>query len=463
MAGRFLTFIRKTPVLRLPDQFFGLIGQWLKPIMPRGLRGRFTIIIGAPIILILFIASWLYMERYSQQMTRRLSNAVGGEIAFLVSVAEMQTDAEARARIFQEVSMHEALDVRLLEGETLPPPIPIGRFNFLRRIVDDQLQSKIAHPVWFDLEHRPSMVEVQVQLSNAVLAVEMRRSRIIATNWHNFLVWMFVAVALFLGIAVLFLRIQVRAILRLALAAESFGKGRDVPDFKPSGASEVRKAAEAVIDMRDRISAYAFQRTEMLAGVSHDLRTPLTRLKLQLAILGDGPDVEEMKSDIAEMEYMLQEYLDFARGQAGEETRPIDVPETLELIIADAARKGQNVTLEAAEPITFLLREGAFRRLMTNLINNAATYGDEVKVSASLNDAGALLVRVDDNGPGIPPDRREEAFRPFHRLDEGRNQDQAGTGLGLAIALDVAKAHGGDIALEASPLGGLRAKVTLPG
>ena len=463
MVGRLHEFMRSTPVIRLPERAFALLGSLLKPIMPRSLNGRFIFIIIAPVILIQIISTWLYMERYSQQVTRRLSNAVAGEIALLISVAEMQSSKEERAALFAKASEYEDLSVRFIDETKLPSPLPEGFFKFISSTMRTQLETNIAHPIWFDLEARPSWVEIRVLLDDTVMVVEVRRSRIIATNWHNFLVWMIVAAFLFVGIALLFLRIQVRAILRLSLAAENFGKGRDVPDFKPSGATEVRNASRAVIDMRDRINAHVSQRTEMLAGVSHDLRTPLTRMKLQLALLGDGQDIEDMKSDISEMEYMLQEYLDFARGQGAEETVLIRVADVLDEIRSGAERKGHMVLLTVPEALAFPLKRMAFKRCITNLVNNATNFGNRVEVEAMITEGGALIVNVDDDGPGIPEDRREEAFRPFHRLDEGRNLDHGGSGLGLAIARDVAKGHGGDIELTEGPLGGLRAVVTLPG
>lgn len=463
MVGRLHEFLRKTPVLSLPEKGFDLLGALLKPIMPRSLNGRFIFIIIAPVILIQIISTWLYMERYSQQVTRRLSNAVAGEIAFLISASEMQGGALDRGELYARAADYEDLTIRIIEENRLPAPRPEGFFKFISSTMRTQLEANIEQPVWFDLEARPSWVEIRVLLEDAVMVVEVRRSRIIATNWHNFLVWMIVAAILFVSIALLFLRIQVRAILRLGLAAESFGKGRDVPDFKPSGAREVRNAATAVIDMRDRIAAHVSQRTEMLAGVSHDMRTPLTRLKLQLAMLGEGPEIEDMKSDIAEMEYMLQEYLDFARGQGTEEATPVRVLDVLDDIRTGAKVKGYEILVTVPEALSFPLKRMAFKRCISNLVNNATNFGRRVEVEAMIDQNGALLVTIDDDGPGIPEARREEAFRPFHRLDEGRNLDHGGSGLGLAIARDVAKGHGGDIELMDSPLGGLRAVVTLPG
>lgn len=455
------TFIRQTPGLNIPGLILRKIGAALKPLMPRSLYGRFILIIVTPVILIQIVSTWLYMERYSQQVTQRLSSAVAGEIAFIIAETEKLGDID-RTELFRLAEIHKNLTIRIEQDAHIPTYQPKVFFNFIPAIMSRQLEARIQRPLWFNLEKRPSIVEIQVQLDEAVMFVELRRSQIIATNWHNFLVWMVIATALFLTIGILFLRNQVRAILRLGLAAENFGKGRDVPDFKPAGAREVRNAARAVIEMRDRVNAHVMQRTEMLAGVSHDLRTPITRMKLQLAMLGDSSDIEDMKSDLAEMEFMLQEYLDFARGQAGEEAAPTDVTAVLHEISAGAAARGRKIEMGAPDTLEVPLRRTAFKRCITNLVNNACTFGTKVTVTATRNDNG-IEVTVEDNGPGIPPDRREEAFQPFHRLDEGRNLDEGGSGLGLAIARDVARAHGGDIELGASELGGLRAVVKLPG
>lgn len=438
------------------------LGALLKPLTPRSLNGRFVLIIVTPVILIQIVSTWLYMERYSQQVTRRLSTSVAGEIAFLIEDVDTLTNSADISNLFRLAEKHKKLTVRLEQDATLPSRQPEVFFSFISAIMREQLETIIQRPIWFDLEKRPSIVEIQVQLEEAVMVIELRRSRIIATNWHNFLVWMVVATVLFLSIAILFLRNQVRAILRLALAAESFGKGRDVPDFKPAGAREVRSAASAVIEMRDRVNAHVMQRTEMLAGVSHDLRTPITRMKLQLAMLGDTPDIEDMKADLQEMEYMLQEYLDFARGQAGEESAPANITTILGEIKTSATIRGHDIAIETPVALEFPVRRTAFKRCITNLVNNACAFGTEVKVSV-IHDEYGIAICVEDNGPGIPAARREEAFRPFHRLDEGRNLDHGGSGLGLAIARDIARAHGGDIELEKSVLGGLMATVRLPG
>jgi two-component system osmolarity sensor histidine kinase EnvZ len=270
---------------------------------------------------------------------------------------------------------------------------------------------------------------------------------------------------LLIAIAVLFLRNQVRPIERLARAAESFGKGRAIPDFKPYGATEVRRAAQAFITMRERIERHVNQRTEMLAGVSHDIKTPLTRMKLALAMMPQGADIEALCADIAEMEHMLDDYLAFARGEGGEESALTDIAELVHDIASGVARaRGADMarlTINAQKADAISVKPAALRRCLANLIDNALKHGRHVQVSFGRDDRLAEIT-VEDDGPGIPELRREEAFRPFHRLDEGRNLQTGGSGLGLAIARDIARAHGGDIFLSKSKLGGLAATVRLP-
>jgi two-component system osmolarity sensor histidine kinase EnvZ len=261
--------------------------------------------------------------------------------------------------------------------------------------------------------------------------------------------------------AVFFLRGQIRPILELAEAADRFGKGRDVPGFRPRGAREVRRAAAAFIRMRSRIMRQIEQRTVMLAGVSHDLRTPLTRMKLQLAMLPESEEVRDLRTDVAEMERIVEEYLAFVRGQDGERAEPADVAELLQEIAADTRKQGGEIAVETEGDLNVPVRRNALKRCVRNLVENAQRYGARTMLSAVRHD-GFVEIAVDDDGPGIPEERREEAFRPFHRLDESRSPDRSGVGLGLAIARDLARGHGGDVRLATSSLGGLRAIVRLP-
>ncbi len=300
-----------------------------------------------------------------------------------------------------------------------------------------------------------------MQLDNTVMRVFARRSAAYASNSEIFLLWMVGTSTVLLIVAIIFLRNQIKPILRLADAAESFGKGREVPNFRPRGAREVRRAAQAFIEMKTRVERAIEQRTAMLAGVSHDLRTVLTRFKLELALIDDGPEVEAMKKDVDEMARMLEAYLAFARGDLGESAAPTDMAAFLEELKVDAERHGHKASVVFHGPPIVTVRPAAFKRCLANLVSNAARYAPSIEITGH-RDHRYLTVTVDDDGPGIPADLREEVFKPFLRLDDARNQDEGGTGLGLAIARDIARSHGGDITLGDSPLGGLRATVRVP-
>jgi two-component system osmolarity sensor histidine kinase EnvZ len=293
------------------------------------------------------------------------------------------------------------------------------------------------------------------------MRVLARRSAAYASNSEIFLLWMVGTSLVLLTVAILFLRNQIKPILRLADAAESFGKGRDAPNFRPRGAREVRRASVAFLEMKSRIERTMEQRTAMLAGVSHDLRTILTRFKLELALIGDSPELEGMRKDVDEMSMMLEDYLAFARGDSGEQSQPTDMAQALEELRGDAERHGHNATVAFHGLPVVTVKPASFKRCLANLVTNAARYGKNIAITGQ-RDHRYLTVTVDDDGPGIPMHLREEVFKPFLRLDNARNQDEGGTGLGLAIARDIARSHGGDITLGDSPMGGLRASVRIP-
>jgi two-component system osmolarity sensor histidine kinase EnvZ len=329
--------------------------------------------------------------------------------------------------------------------------------------MDDVLEQRIGADRDFSATRTGDNFEIKLDVHDGVLAVLVPRDRITVSKPDIFILWMVGSALILVVIAIIFLRNQVRPIERLARAADSFGKGRAVPDFKPYGATEVRRAAQAFITMRERIERHISQRTEMLAGVSHDLKTPLTRLKLALAMLPDDADIRPMHADIAEMEHMLDEYLAFARGEGGEDSQTTDLSELVR-DTADAAAKARQrdgVIVHMPEHVMVSVKRAGLRRMLANLIDNALKHATNVIVTLT-QDERLVEIAVEDDGPGIPEARREEAFRPFHRLDQGRNLQSGGSGLGLAIARDIARAHGGDIVLDKSPIGGLKATVRLP-
>jgi two-component system osmolarity sensor histidine kinase EnvZ len=437
------------------------ITRWLNSVMPKGLYARALLIIIMPMVILQSVLAFVFVERQWNVVTQRLSASVVHDIAALIDVYNGYPQDADRAKIRRIAQDRLGLVVDFLPLGDLPPPGPKPFFSLLDQSLSEELRKQIGRPFWIDTVGKSALVEIRVQLDNAVIRVFARRSAAYASNAQIFLLWMFGTSGVLLIVAVLFLRNQIKPILRLADAAESFGMGREVPNFRPRGAREVRRAAAAFIEMKWRIERAMEQRTAMLAGVSHDLRTVLTRFKLELALIGDSPEVEAMKKDVDEMARMLEAYLAFARGDSGETSAPTDMAAFLEELKLDAERHGHKASVVFRGPPIVTVRPAAFKRCLGNLVSNAARFAQTIAISGQ-RDHRYLSVTVDDDGPGIPPNMREDVFKPFLRLDDARNQDEGGTGLGLAIARDIARSHGGDIMLGDSPLGGLRATVRVP-
>jgi two-component system osmolarity sensor histidine kinase EnvZ len=428
--------------------------------MPKGLYPRALVIVIAPVVLLQSVIAYVFMERHWQTVTQRLSSAVSADIAMMIDVYESYPQ-DADTTILSRIAADRlGMDVDILPDSDLPAPGPRPFFSLLDNALSTELSQQVARPFWLDTVGRSSLIEIRIKLGKNVMRVLTRRNSAYASNSHIFLLWMLGTSLILLTIAVLFLRNQIRPILKLADAAEAFGKGRDA-EFRPRGAREVRRAGNAFIEMKRRVERSIGERTTMLNGVSHDLRTILTRFKLSLALLERSTEIDALEKDVDEMSRMLEDYLAFARGDAGEAAVETDIRALLEELKFDAERQGHQTELEVVGDPLVVIRPDAFRRLLTNLVSNAARFGDRIAIRA-MHDARYLIVMVEDDGPGIPPEQREEVFRPFFRLDEARNVDSGGTGLGLAIARDIARAHGGDIILADSSLGGLRATVRLP-
>jgi two-component system osmolarity sensor histidine kinase EnvZ len=454
---RFLASRLPAPLVQGWHRFARRIGG----IMPKGLFARAALILILPLIILQSVLAQVFFDRHYALVTRRLSDATVREIAALVDLIERHPAGLDFADVAEIASRRLNLTIALLPAGDLPPPAPRPFFGVLDNALSGALDQQIDHAYWLDTS-LDDAIEVRIDLGDAVLSAIAERRNVYASNWHIFFVWMLSTTLVLILVAILFLRNQIRPIQRLSEAAERFGKGQPVGDFRPAGAREVRRASEAFIAMRRRIERQIEQRTTMLAGVSHDLRTILTRFRLELAFLGDGEEVDGLKRDVDDMEKMLEAYVAFAKGDGEEAAQPTDVAE---LIAASAARlQHPDVAVSHAfegEPV-LSVRPGSMRRLVDNLVGNAVRHGRRVEI-AGRHRGGWLTLTVDDDGPGIPEEQRELAFRPFTRLDDARNQDEGGTGLGLAIARDVAIGHGGDIRLEDAPLGGLRVSVRIPG
>lgn len=430
--------------------------------LPKGLYARSLIIVIAPMILLQSVVAFVFMERHWQTVTHRLSAAVTRDIAAIIDMIETFPSGDNHAEVIRIAQERLNLRVDLLPPDPLPAPGPRPFFGILDEFLSAEISRQINLPFWLDTVGDSNIVEIRVRMEDQVLRVFARRSQTYASNTHIFLLWMIGTSLFLLAIAIAFLRNQIRPITQLAEAADSFGKGRPMPaDFQPRGAEEVRRAGAAFLRMRERIERQIDQRTAMLTGVSHDLRTILTRFKLQLALVGSNADVEALNQDMNEMQSMLEGYLAFARGEAAEDTGSFDLAACLDRLAEEASLKKRHFSVSLEGPNEVQVRPTAFSRLMSNVVGNALRYAAHVEVTANNRD-GRLEVIVDDDGPGIPAERREDVFKPFVRLDEARNQDEGGTGLGLSIARDIARSHGGDIRLEDSPLGGLRAVVRVP-
>lgn len=429
----------------------------LRRVLPRTLLGRSLLIILIPLVLVQSVTLFIFYGSHLDLISRRLAAAVAGEVALTTEMLARDSSDAAREATLALARDEFEIAMRLRPGAQLAPRTQV---NVLGPMDDDlgaSLAAKLRRPFHMDWTSDPQSVLLQVQVAQGVLDVEVPRKRLYTSMIYVFVLWMVGTAVLLYAIAALFMRNQVRAIRRLAKAAEAFGMGRDQGPIRPEGAVEVRRAATAFNRMQERIRRFLAQRTEMLAGVSHDLRTPLTRLRLALAMQpGIAPeDAAEMTADLEEMERMIEGYLAFARGETTEQARLVDLSQLLDEVCAGARRAGARVSLDTPAGLSLALRPVAVRRAVTNLVDNARRHGRNVALAALVQERG-VLVTVDDDGPGVPEVLREDVFRAF------QSGAQGGTGLGLTIARDIVRAHGGDIKLEDSPLGGLRACIRLP-
>jgi two-component system osmolarity sensor histidine kinase EnvZ len=434
-------------------------------LAPKGLYARTLIIIIAPIVLLESVVAFTFMERHWQAVTRRLSEATARDIAAMIEVYSSLSIGDDPEKLISLAREKVGVSMQILPPDDLPKAQPKPFFALLDRTLSDEIRKYVALPFWIDTVGQSRHVEIRIKHPKAVLRFIATRNQTYASNSHIFLLWMVGTSVVLLTVAILFMRNQIRPILRLAEAADAFGKGRTVgDDFRVRGAREVRLASQAFVEMRERIIQHVDQRTTMLAGVSHDLRTVLTRFKLQLAFLGDGPEITALRADVNEMQHMLEDYLAFAKGDGGEQATPTNVRQLLEEIYVDAQHFGVPIDLRLRRRPTDLvleLKRNAFKRAVTNLVSNAARFGNRIVVRAAA-DRQWLRIEVDDDGPGIPAVERENVFKPFYRLDHARNEGAGNSGLGLAIARDIARSHGGDVALDTSTMGGLRAIIRVP-
>lgn len=437
--------------------------SWLKRHMPKTLFGRALAIFLTPLILMQAISTFVFFDRHWDTMVRRLATSLAGEVAMLVDEVEEDPSPASLARIDRKARNSLGLVVTYRAGAILENRSSNPLFDPTLRQMRRSMEEQVRRPFVVNADSEERQIAIEVQLPDGVLEILAHEKRLYSSTTYIFVMWMLGSALILFAIALIFMRNQIRPIRRLAVAARAFGLGREVPDFKPEGAKEVRQAAEAFQQMRARIRRQIKQRTDMLSGVSHDLRTPLTRMKLQLAMLGDDTAVRELQADVQDMERMVEGYLAFARGEGTEATVTTDIKSLLGDFAIGERRGGLPLELElTTRPLPPVeLKPQSVKRALANLVSNARRHADTVRITLEATE-DAFEIFVDDDGPGIPEEDRGRVFKPFYRGDPSRNPETGGTGLGLTIARDIVHSHGGEIGLEESPLGGLRVRIRIP-
>ncbi|MEG9862064.1 MAG: ATP-binding protein [Parvularculales bacterium] len=450
-----------------------VVTRRIKRLLPKDLLGRSLVTIIAPMIILQAVVAFVFMERYWESVTKKLSRTAVQELAVIADLYDenvtdnttlKETEIYNTTRQIQNITAKLGYSITFNKGEMLPSVSEIPIIPLLHLSLSRELREIVRRPFWLNTTNQENDVDIRIFLADGtVMGVRMPRSRVYATNSHIFIIWMVVTSCILICIAVIFQRNQLKPIQRLAHAADALGKGQNIEDIKLGGATEIRRATLAFIIMKNRIDRHIQQRTNMLAGVSHDLRTPLTRFKLELAMLENKVDVSALRRDAEEMEKMLEAYLAFAQDGQEEQTRWLDLTALLnDVVITTQRKKETSITIDAEASMMISGRQNALTRCFTNIVSNGCDYGSIVAITA-VKQNDRLTITLDDDGPGIPIDQRENVFRPFHKLDEARNQDRLGVGLGLTIARDIIRLHGGDIKLDTSPLGGLRVQINLSG
>jgi two-component system osmolarity sensor histidine kinase EnvZ len=448
-------------ILRLETPWLRPLGRVVKAVMPKSLLARSLLIIVVPLVLLQVITATIFFDRHWDTMSRRLNNAVSAEIGVILDYMEAHPDPKDRQWMFALAHVRQQLKTTFEPGAMLPVAPPLDQStDFVASTLYRTLSDHTDLPYQVDVIDDKTLA-ITIQTREGLVRVEVPRKRLFSVTTYIFVGWMTISSVILFAVATVFMRNQVRPIRRLAMAADALGKGRDVADFKSEGATEVRQAGLAFTRMRERINRQIAQRTEMLAGVSHDLRTPLTRMRLQLALMEGMDGAEELTQDITDMERMVEGYLAFARGEGTEETQPIPITGLLAGVVQRMRRNGADIDVHMEAPVTVPVKPNALERCLVNVLGNAHRFAKHISVRMGVRD-NCVEILVDDDGPGIPAPLREDVFRAFVRIESSRNPKTGGTGLGLTIARDVIRAMGGDILLEDSPLGGLRVRIRLP-
>ncbi len=428
-----------------------------KKVVPKSLLYRFILIILLPLLLLQALILVFFFDRHWDTVSRRLASDISGEIAAVATVIQEEADEDIGS-FLGRMNAHLGLSMTFIPAAQMPEVLPDVRDNTVRALVS--ALDRLPYPARIQETDNQAKI-VWVQLTQGVLRAEIPRKRFFSSTVYVFWIWMIGFSILLFWIAFLFMKNQIRSIVRLSRAAEAFGRGQAVDTFRPEGATEVKQAGQSFLLMRDRISKYLTERTAMLSGVSHDLRTPLTRMKLQLSMMPADESVQDLAADVTDMEQMLEAYLAFARGEGKEQPENVHLNALLSNLVEKLTKSGQVIDCHFEQDIMLFCRPNDISRAVMNLLTNAGRYATKTQVTAGMYRHMARII-VDDDGPGIPAAKRELVFRAFTRLEGSRNRHTGGIGLGLTIARDIVLSHGGEIRLDKSPMGGLRAIILLP-
>lgn len=436
--------------------FYGL-NNLVKKILPKGLFYRSLIIVATPIILLQVIITVVFFDSLWIKANKGMTRSLVSEVKTLYEI--YQSDQTSKQEILDTYNKNFDFVVRLKENEIFPTKIPERWYSPMDRSLRRELKSAFPNSYWFDTTSYKEVVYLKIKYGNGFLQIFFPKDKIAPASARIFALWITFPGLLLIFIAIVFLKNQTRPIVNLAKAAEKFGKGESIKGFRPSGAREIRQAAYEFDRMSKRITIHLNQRSEMLSGISHDLRTPLTRLKLQLAFIKQQELAKKMSDDIEEMERMLNEYLEFAKYQKNENTKLVDINK----IIKDISKKYDSEKIKTLfeGDLEITVRPNSIRRCLINLIDNGLSYGKKVEILTKKT-ANNVVILIDDDGPGVPENEYQNIMKPFYRIDKSRGQNKSGVGLGLSISNDIIRSHGGSISLEKSHLNGLRVRIFLP-
>ena len=435
--------------------FYGL-NKFIKKILPKRLFYRSLLIVAVPIIGLQLIISIVFFDSLWIKTNKGMTRALVGEIRTFINAYENEEyDKEFLILIFRE---HLDFNVKFESLKILPSKDKERKFSPIDRTLRRELKAKFTN-YWFDTTSYKNLIDLRIKYEDGYFQFYVPKERVTSSSARIFALWITMPAFLLITISIIFLKNQTRPIISLAKASEKFGRGEEVEEFRPSGALEIRQAGYEFDKMRKRITRHLNQRSEMLSGISHDLRTPLTRIKLQLAFIKDKEISNKLSNDVSEMEKMLNEYLQFASSSSEEKTETFDISELLESTVIRYEKK--EITTDIPERVFLDGRKNLIRRCFNNLIDNSIKYSSNILISLKKS-ANSIIIIIDDDGPGIPKNERENVFKPFYKIDKSRSDSKSSVGLGLSIASDIIRSHGGNISLETSPANGLRTKIFLP-